>query len=44
MRYELFLDSEPEANPATTAGGLPLIGSERNATMESLTVNQLSCS
>ena len=36
---ELLLNSEPEANPATAAGGLPLIGSERNATMKSLTVN-----
>ena len=30
---KLFLDSEPEANAATVAGGLPLAGSERNATM-----------
>ena len=31
---KLFLDSEPEAKPATAAGGLPLTGSERNATMD----------
>ena len=28
-----FLDSEPEAKVATAAGGLPLSGSERNATI-----------
>jgi hypothetical protein len=40
----LFLDSEPEAKPATAAGGLPLTGSERNATMADPTVNYISCS
>jgi len=29
----LFIDSEPEAKAATAAGGLPLAGSERNATL-----------
>ena len=44
VRDKLFLDSEPEAKPATALGGLPLTGSERNATIAGSTVNLLSCS
>jgi len=33
MNDMLLLDSEPEVKPATAVGGLPLTGSERNATM-----------
>ena len=44
VRDKLFLDSEPEAKPATALDGLPLTGSERNATIAGSTVNLLSCS
>ena len=33
LTSELFLDSEPEAKTSHRASGLPLTGSERNATM-----------
>ena len=33
LTSELFLDSEPEAKTSHRVSGLPLTGSERNATM-----------
>ena len=33
LTTELFLDSEPEAKTSHRVSGLPLTGSERNATM-----------